>query len=93
MKGVVIQPDLGAHLTAGRRAAVGAVIIEGKSLDWFSYEGPNPDVLEHGFKVLVNGINIGPAIDAAVIETMVRLQHPDVPVVVRSHRPWWRFWR
>ncbi len=86
------SPDLSAHLTAGRRAAIGAVIIEAKRQGYLSYNGPNPDTAMHGYEITLNGIDIGPAIDAAVMETIVRLEHPDVAAVPRKRR-WWRFWR
>jgi hypothetical protein len=39
-----------------------------------------------------NGFDIGLGVDAAVIETIVRLRHPEAPEP-RPRRPWWRIWR
>lgn len=85
------DPQLTMHLVAGRRAALGAMVAmlpPGAP----PYNGPLPeDLPPRDCSVNVNGWDIGPAIDAAVMETIVRLQHPDA--TPRQRRAWWRFWR
>ena len=80
-------PDVQAHLDAGCRACLNRLIeVEGAN-----YTGPDPETLPAQIWVCINGTNITAGIHAAVLETIVRVQHPDVPLV-RARRPWWRFW-
>lgn len=74
--------DLGGHLAAGRRAAMSALLA---SLPIVEIGGPRPEVFNGTGDIILNGLKIGPAIDAAVMETVVRLHHPVA-------RPWWKFW-
>lgn len=57
-----------------------------------SYTGPPPERLGADIWVCVNGVNITPAIDAAVQETYLRMRYPDTPAP-KTPRPWWKFWR
>jgi hypothetical protein len=84
------DPELAAHLLAGRRAALGVLIsIAGPE----NYKGLVPERLYPGAdNITVNGFDIGLGVDAAVIETIVRLRHPEAPEP-RPRRPWWRIWR
>lgn len=84
------QAELADHLIAGRRAALGTLVAN--LPENATYNGLPPEALYPGRDgIQVHGIEVGGAIDAAVIETIVRLQHPDPTPTQR--RPWWRFWR
>ena len=75
-------------LIAGRRAALGAgvaLIPNAQGAGEETYDGvaflqiKSPD-----------GFDIGPLIDAAVIETVARVQAQ--AAISAPKRPWWRFW-
>lgn len=76
-------PELDTLRTAGRRAAVLQLIGHEGLRTW---SGPAPEQYDGNKAINVNGLDIGPAIDAAVLETVVRLQPAP------QKRKWWRFW-
>lgn len=73
--------DLTEHLIAGRRAAYAQLrVMVGEHPDskWLARE---PEEYEGTTSIEVNGGNIVPAIDAAVLEIVARMQ---APLIVRS---------
>lgn len=83
---VDLQPDLGACIIAGRRACA-AQLIEIGIAAGSTYSGTAPDKMldEHSSHLAVNGFDITPGIDAAVVEALA--WKPPAP-----KRKWWRFW-
>lgn len=61
------------HLVAGRRAAYTQVLIAARQMDNAEHTGQTDEQYAGGH-ILINGLDIGPAIDAAVLETIVRIQ-------------------
>lgn len=75
-------------LIAGRRAAVNQLRSEETLQAW---NGPTVEQYDGTQPIVVNGLDIGGAIDAAVLEIMVRMQ-PAAPPKPIKPRVWWRFW-
>lgn len=76
------RPDERVLIIAGRQAAYDALVVEASKLSdgtWQTYD-PTARVMA------VNNFDIIAGIDAAVLETIVRLQ-PEP-----KRRAWWRFW-
>jgi hypothetical protein len=76
------QGDLPSLIEAGRRAAYDALVESASKLADGTWQPYQP----HAPTMAVNNFDIAPAIDAAVMETLVRLM-PEP-----KRRPWWRFW-
>ncbi len=86
--------DLTDHLAAGRRAAMQA-LIESPSIQELS--GTAPEIFNGCGDIIVNGMKIGSAIDAAVMETLVRTGCAPMPMYVKpprnvAQRFWDWFW-
>lgn len=90
MTSLKIDTNIAPHLVAGRRAAYGVVLAKAAEIATATCTGATDSSYTGLGDITIDGLDIGPAIDAAVIETVVRLAHPDVPPV--KHRKWWRFW-
>ncbi len=73
--------DLIEHLTAGRRAAM-VTLVAAPGTTW---DGTSPEIFNGTGDIVINGVKIGAAVDAAVMETIVRMHAP-------THRAWWKFW-
>lgn len=89
-------PDLADHLAAGRRAAMNALVESPQTTDT---NGPTPEIYNGTGDIIVNGMNIGAGVDAAVMETLVRLE-PELRnsrmwQIVLNRKPtrWARFWK
>lgn len=81
------NPNVPRLLVAGRKAAAVALLIEAHDRQR-AVSGPSMDVYDGKCGLKINDIDIGPAIDAAVLEVMVQIQHPES----RQRPPWWKFW-
>lgn len=79
-----VPDDYRDYLVAGRRAAVLHLIANPGITEW---AGPEPEQYDGAKAISVNGLDIGPAIDAAVLETIARAWRPPP-----RKRAWWRFW-
>lgn len=90
---ITIEPvaDLNDCILAGRRAAA-SELIQCAAKAGVPYQGLAPEQMlqEHNSHTAVNGFDITPGIDAAIMETLAWQQRPAPP---RPKRPWWRFWR
>lgn len=82
-------PDLAEHLVAGRRAAYTAVLIASRQMDNATMSGDTDEQYKGGH-ISINGLDIGPAIDAAVLETLVRCNVPHVTIGVQRRSRWKR---
>lgn len=71
---IVVGPRQNAseYLLAGRRAAYTATLIEGRKRANTVFTGETDEQYAGGV-IAINGFDIGPAIDAAVLETIVRI--------------------
>lgn len=91
-------PNLSEHLIAGRRAAYTEVLIAARQMANATQTG-DTDEQYAGGHILIDGLDIGPAVDAAVLETLVRLEPElqnsrDWQAALRMKpAPWDRFWR
>lgn len=56
-----------------------------------TYGGPNPEDWPLSSPICIANANITSAIDAVVMETIVRMEHPD-RAPTKAKRRWWRFW-
>lgn len=94
---MIDQPDdLTEHLVAGRRAAYTAVLWEAQQMDNAEHSGDSDEAYGGGH-ILINGLDIGPAVDAAVMETLVRCGVEPVAfgapkTVAWGRRLWGKFW-
>lgn len=83
-----VREDIAECLAAGRDVALaefGELCARTPGWNWHVTEP------SHGAPTRINGIDISCVIDAVVIETIVRLEHPDRAAA--KARPWWKFWR
>ena len=78
--------DTAAHILAGRRAALAALVV---SENVVNTNGPTPETMTEATDITVTGgpFSIVAGIDAAVLETITRLQAP-----VKPKRKWWKVW-
>lgn len=82
----MVRPlDIDACVMAGRHTAIN-VLRENA----ISFEG-NPALHTRDSRITVTSMDIAPMIDAVVLETIVRLQHPAAPE--SKLRPWQKVWR
>lgn len=90
---VEAAPELEAHIIAGRRACM-LRLRELVAETGGTFSGVQP---EHAANletthISVCGLDITVGIDAAILETVVRMQHPDRPAAPAKRRKWWRVW-
>ena len=87
---LIDAPRMSPHLIAGRRAAMRLLQDLALAHGWNLHEKAAGDDYDGQGCLKISGdnvnVDIGPAIDAAVCETVLRMQ-PEP-----KRRPWWRFW-
>ena len=70
------QLDVDSHIIAGRRAAAMAIVGSSPALRFWGAQ--TPETVDRLSSLCVHGgIDVGPGIDAAVMETIVRLRNPE----------------
>lgn len=79
----LLSPDRAqAHLIAGRKAAYAELVATSSRLG-VNIAGETPEVYQGG-PITINGVlDLVPMVDAATLETMVRVRLPDVAVPAR----------
>ena len=82
---IIANPDMDRLLIAGRKAAAVALLIEAHDKG-LPVTGPTMDAYDGKCQLLISNLDIGPAVDAAVIEAMVQIAW------IPARRPWWKFW-
>lgn len=90
------NPDVDRLLVAGRKAALGALYDRERNKTIPGTIDRHPDDYDGKGDILVrtagaDAADIGPAIDAAVLEVMVQIGPRSTPSVARP-RPWWKVW-
>lgn len=83
------QDEIEAHIVAGRRAAWGAILTMAREMPNAVPSGDTEEQYSGGH-IKINGMDIGPAIDEAVRETIARCQWK--VVLSAKRRPWWKVW-
>lgn len=79
-------------LIAGRRAAYAHLEVAVSLLPSATWNGVAVEDYDGRACLNINGFDVGPVIDAAVLETVARLGHPDQAATVKRRR-WWQLWR
>ena len=89
---VAERPDLDLLLAAGRRAALAALYDQERNKTVPGSINKPPDSYDGKGELLIMAasladVDIGPAIDAAVLEAVAQMGAP-----LARLRPWWKFW-
>lgn len=91
------RADLDVCLLAGRRAALAELqVLASAHPEMLVYGGKDPGQWAVGDTIMVGPANLTSAIDAAIIETIVRMERREKrkkrPRAKARPRRWWRLW-
>lgn len=98
MNGLKTAPSIGPRrvvLVAARRAAYAELVTRATGIG-ATCTGSTIEQYDGRAIIQVAGFDIGPAIDAAVLEALIVAGNPDpvpeCPRCAAQKRPWWRLW-